>query len=78
MQDGATDIELMLRARGDDAAAFHELVRRYRGKDIVVRVREDGFEYDGQIHRSLSSAVRQASNRGRSSATLTRRPLGAC
>jgi hypothetical protein len=36
------------------------LVRRYRGKDIVVRVREDGFEYDGQIHRSLSSAVRAA------------------
>ena len=30
MQDGPTDIELMLRARGDDAAAFHELVRRYR------------------------------------------------
>ena len=37
-----------------------ELVRRYRGKDVVVRVREDGFEYDGQVHRSLSSAVRQA------------------
>jgi len=37
-----------------------DLVRRYRGKDIVVRVREDGFEYNGQIHRSLSSAVRQA------------------
>lgn len=37
-----------------------ELVRRYRGKDVVVRVRQDGFEYDGQIHRSLSSAVRQA------------------
>src|SRR5580704_15833208 len=37
-----------------------ELVRRYRGKDVVVRVREDGFEYSGQIHRSLSSAVRQA------------------
>jgi hypothetical protein len=36
------------------------LVRRYRGKDIVVRVREDGFEYDGHIHRSLSSAVREA------------------
>jgi hypothetical protein len=36
------------------------LVRRYRGKDIIVRVREDGFEYDGQIHRSLSSAVREA------------------
>ena len=36
------------------------LVRRYRGKDIVVSVREDGFEYGGNIHRSLSSAVREA------------------
>ncbi len=36
------------------------LVRRYRGKDVVVRVRDDGFEYDGNIHRSLSSAVREA------------------
>ena len=25
------------------------LVRRYRGKDIVVRVREDGFEYRGKV-----------------------------
>jgi hypothetical protein len=37
-----------------------ELVRRYRGKDVVVRVREDGFEYAGQFHRSLSAAVRAA------------------
>jgi len=37
-----------------------ELVRRYRGKDVVVRVREGGFECGGQIHRSLSSAVRHA------------------
>jgi Protein of unknown function (DUF2924) len=36
------------------------LVRRYRGKDVVVRVREDGFEYDGVVHRSLSAAVRSA------------------
>jgi len=36
------------------------LVRRYRGKDIVVHVRDDGFEYAGNIHRSLSSAVREA------------------
>lgn len=36
------------------------LVRRYRAKDVVVRVREDGFEYDGHIHRSLSAAVREA------------------
>ena len=37
-----------------------ELVRRYRGKDVVVHVRKEGFEYDGRLHRSLSSAVRQA------------------
>ncbi|HWH58212.1 MAG TPA: DUF2924 domain-containing protein [Terriglobales bacterium] len=37
-----------------------DLVRRYRGKDIIVRVREEGFEYDGHLHRSLSSAVREA------------------
>jgi len=36
------------------------LVRRYRGKNIVVRVREDGFEHGNQVHRSLSSAVRAA------------------
>jgi hypothetical protein len=36
------------------------LVRRYQGKDIVVRVRQDGFEYAGNVHRSLSSAVRAA------------------
>ena len=37
-----------------------DLVRHYQDKDIVVRVREDGFEYAGQIHRSLSAAVRAA------------------
>src|ERR1022692_2356022 len=37
-----------------------DLVRRFQGKDMVVRVREDGFEHGGQVHRSLSSAVRAA------------------
>jgi hypothetical protein len=37
-----------------------DLGRRYRGTDIVVRVRQEGFEYDGHLHRSLSSAVREA------------------
>jgi hypothetical protein len=37
-----------------------DLVRRYRDKDIVVRVRDDGFEYAGQVYRSLSTAVRAA------------------
>ncbi len=34
------------------------LVRRFQGKDIVVRVREDGFECDGRLYASLSAAVR--------------------
>jgi len=37
-----------------------DLVRRFQGKDVVVRVREDGFEHAGQVHRSLSAAVRAA------------------
>ncbi len=36
------------------------LVRRYQGKDVVVRVRQDGFECDGRVHQSLSAAVREA------------------
>ncbi|MGB9610596.1 MAG: DUF2924 domain-containing protein [Bryobacteraceae bacterium] len=36
------------------------LVRRFRGKDVVVLVRQDGFEYDRQVYRSLSAAVRAA------------------
>jgi hypothetical protein len=36
------------------------LVRRYQGKDVVVLVRKDGFEWSGHVHRSLSSAVRAA------------------
>jgi len=36
------------------------LVRRFRGKDVVVMVRKDGFEHDRQVYRSLSAAVRAA------------------
>ena len=37
------------------------LIRRYRGKDVVVHVRHDGsFECDGRIFSSLSAAVTQA------------------
>jgi len=35
------------------------LVRRYRGKDVVFRVRQDGFECDGRLYPSLSAAVRE-------------------
>jgi hypothetical protein len=34
------------------------LVRRFQGKDIVVRVRQDGFECNGRLYASLSAAVR--------------------
>jgi len=36
------------------------LVRRYQGKDVVVRVRQEGFECAGRLYLSLSAAVRAA------------------
>ncbi len=38
----------------------NRLVRRFRGKDVVVLVRQDGFEYERCLYRSLSAAVRAA------------------
>ena len=29
--------------------------RRYKGRDIIVKVREEGFEYDGKLYKSLSA-----------------------
>ena len=31
------------------------LVRHYKGKPIIVRIRTDGFEYENRIYRSLSA-----------------------
>jgi hypothetical protein len=36
------------------------LVRRFQDQDVIVRVREDGFERDGRLYSSLSAAVRVA------------------
>ena len=36
------------------------LIRRFQGNDVVVRVREDGFEWSGRLYSSLSAAVREA------------------
>jgi len=36
------------------------LVRRYQGKGVVVRVRQEGFECAGRLYLSLSAAVRAA------------------
>jgi Protein of unknown function (DUF2924) len=33
--------------------------RSYRGKQLVVTVRENGFEYNGKLYASLSSVARQ-------------------
>lgn len=35
------------------------LVRKYRGKPITVTVRENGFEYQDKIYRSLSAIARE-------------------
>jgi hypothetical protein len=33
--------------------------RHYKGRDIVVTVREDGFEYDGKLYKSLSAIAHE-------------------
>jgi hypothetical protein len=35
------------------------LVRHYKGKPVVVRIRTDGFEYENRIFRSLSAIARE-------------------
>ena len=34
------------------------LVRNWRGKDLGLRVLEDGFEFDGVVHKTLSAAAK--------------------
>jgi len=34
------------------------LTRRYKGREIVVKVRPKGFEYEGEVYRSLSAVAR--------------------
>jgi len=36
------------------------ITRDYKGHQIAVTVLDDGFEYDGQVYRSLSAIARQA------------------
>ena len=37
-----------------------DLVRRYQGRDVIVRVRYEGFDCEGRVYPSLSAAVRAA------------------
>ena len=34
------------------------ITRRYKGRDLVVQVRADGFEYEGQLFGSLSAVAK--------------------
>ena len=34
------------------------LTRRYRNRDIVVKVRPKGFEFEGEVYRSLSAVAK--------------------
>lgn len=40
-------------------AAGEEIAREYKGRNIVVRVLQEGFEYEGKIYRSLSAIARE-------------------
>jgi hypothetical protein len=40
---------------GKAPAVGTTLVRTWRGRDILVRVVEDGYEYEGTVYRSLSA-----------------------
>jgi hypothetical protein len=35
------------------------LMRRYKDRDVIVKVLKDGFEFDGRIYRSLSAIARE-------------------
>jgi hypothetical protein len=36
------------------------LVRRYKDRDVIVKVLKDGFEFEGKIYHSLSAIAREA------------------
>jgi hypothetical protein len=50
----------ILRGKGDSRVPppGSVITRVYKGETLQVRVREDGFEFEGQIHRSLSAVAR--------------------
>lgn len=39
-------------------AVGEEIARDYKGRSIVVKVREGGFEYEGKLYKSLSAIAR--------------------
>ena len=39
------------------------LTRPYKGRDIEVKVRANGFEFEGEIYRSLSAVAKAATGK---------------
>ena len=50
-----------VRSDGNDRLppAESEIVRAYKGETILVRVLASGFEYDGEIYKSLSAVAKK-------------------
>src|SRR5439155_23324198 len=42
-------------ANRDGLAVGTEIAREWRGREIRVRVRDDGYEHEGVVYRSLSA-----------------------
>ena len=58
--DGEPDVKAKVSFRHDlrVPAVGAILTRPYKGRDIVVRVRPKGFEFEGKIYRSLSGVAK--------------------
>jgi hypothetical protein len=37
----------------------HDLMREYKGQTVVVRVLEKGFEFEGEVYKSLSAVAKK-------------------
>ena len=44
----------------DDPAVGTTIVRKWHGKDLLLRVTDAGFEFDGVVYKSLSAAAKAA------------------
>jgi hypothetical protein len=54
----ATTTPRPTRRKPDLPAAGTVITRRWRGRDLEMRVLEDGFELDGLVHKTLSAAAK--------------------
>ena len=57
-RQGQPTIAFAPRANVAGPAAGTEITRTYKGRQLVVRVTEDGFVYEGQKFKSLSAVAK--------------------